>query len=644
MQIKCPSPRRNVQAFALLTTICIVAAALIVFASILAWSLNNSQITQRNIQYNTSENAAEAAVESVIGRLDRDYIEQSVSNSSGAYTTIPLTIDQSQWPVQYAFSQTNGTQNAVNVNFGAVITTTNLNSEYTGLNGYALPVDVYAIATPVGQPYTIPATVHESIQLASIPMFQFAIFYNVNLEVMSAAGLNIYGPVFCNQNIWEGSTAATFYSTVTAVGTNAPQVNDPFCDYVGSGPSVFSLPNQPVSRASALVMPLGTNNSALSARSLLGLPPAPYTMGSSGAYTTNGLLYPANEAELVISNFSCGINSATPAGTNFAVYFQSGNLVQLPYDFYKVANVGGHMPISPTNYVPSSQYSNILYAGFTWITNTMFYDWRENYGGSSGKPVQAVQIDVSLFTLWMNAATLNGGSDSSSGAVDPEGTLRANGVSLDSIYVYTAVPTTNGSGNYQLPAVRLVNGQQLPSQSGFSVATQFPMYVKGNYNVQTPAGSCVGLYGAGSTTYTYPAAILADAITILGPNFSDSSGSMDPNVGANVTVNAAMLDGIVESDPTKTGNVGMNGDYSGGVENFLRLLENWGNNTLTYNGSIVVLFPSQYATNCWRQTGHYYSAPTRHWAFDYNFQNPNLIPPLTPQLKAMIRGNWWAHK
>jgi len=76
----------------------------------------------------------------------------------------------------------------------------------------------------------------------------------------------------------------------------------------------------------------------------------------------------------------------------------------------------------------------------------------------------------------------------------------------------------------------------------------------------------------------------------------------------------------------------------------MRLLENWSGRTLTYNGSIVVLFYSEYATNSWRETGGYYSAPTRHWAFDLNFENSAKIPPLTPKTRAMIRGNWFAHQ
>ena len=76
--------------------------------------------------------------------------------------------------------------------------------------------------------------------------------------------------------------------------------------------------------------------------------------------------------------------------------------------------------------------------------------------------------------------------------------------------------------------------------------------------------------------------------------------------------------------------------YSGGVENFIRLLENWNSFTLTYNGSIVVMFPSQYATNKWQQTGVYYTAPRRNWAFDVNFTDPNQLPPLTPVVENFI--------
>jgi hypothetical protein len=52
------------------------------------------------------------------------------------------------------------------------------------------------------------------------------------------------------------------------------------------------------------------------------------------------------------------------------------------------------------------------------------------------------------------------------------------------------------------------------------------------------------------------------------------------------------------------------------------------------------MFPSQYATNSWITPGTYYQAPSRPWAFDTHFRSQSGLPPLTPQSKAVIRGQW----
>jgi hypothetical protein len=639
-----------------MVTISLMAVCLIIFASILSWSFTNSTITQQNNQYNMSENAAEAAVERVIGQIDRDFISLSI-NGASTYASLPSSsIDQTSWPIQYTYSDTNGNPGVVTVAIGAESSTTiPLNSQYSGLQAYAQQVDVYATATPSGQRFNVPATVHESLQLANVPLFQFAIFYNVNLEVMSAAGLNIYGPVFCNQNIWEGSTVAVFYSTVTAVGTNCVGADDPFCDYVGSGASVFEMAGQPVNKANSLVMPIGTNNSPNAVMGILALPPPAYAMGTAAAYSSNGIVYPANSADLVITNFAFGTNdlNALPTGTNMFIYYQDNGLQQVPFDYYLVTNQSSHT-IAVSNYVGAAYSSNIYFATYSFVTNSRFFDWREGYNNGSGpaKRVEAVDIDVNLLNKWLTNQSVT-----VSGYNYDQTKYNHSGHHIDSIYVYTSVPLTGT----QLPAVRVKNGAALPNPplpavtqpAGLTVATQFPIYVLGLYNCQDNTGSAANMNGTNSPIpHTLPAALMGDAITLLSPSWTDGnssanniSGGGTPTTGSSAsTVNAAMLCGIVQSDPTKTGNVGMNGDYSGGVENFLRLLENWSGDTLTYNGSIVVLFYSQYGTNAWRQTGHYYSAPTRHWAFDLNFNTASKLPPLTPQIKAMIRGNWYAHQ
>ncbi len=197
----------------------------------------------------------------------------------------------------------------------------------------------------------------------------------------------------------------------------------------------------------------------------------------------------------------------------------------------------------------------------------------------------------------------------------------------------------------------MVNGQQLPfttdpggsgaTTSGLTVSTPQPLYIKGDYNVQTATSAAGAAAQTTNTANTYPAALIGDAITILSTNWQDGgSAYLAAGLLANrtkpspTTINAAALEGIVQST---------NSNYSGGVENFLRMEEDWGGVVLQYNGSIVVMFPSVYATGFWPGTGtgpNVYNPPTRHWAFDLNFTDPKKLPPLTPKVYRMIRATW----
>jgi|GEM_PF-1440179 hypothetical protein len=470
----------------------------------------------------------------------------------------------------------------------------------------------------------------------NIPIFQFAIFYNMDLEIAAAAPLNITGPVFSNAGLWSGSTTITFANTVSAVGiaTNTP--NDPFCaGYTGSGKATYSMAGQPTSGNAPLTMPIGTNNDPAAAEALINLPPAAYAMGTAAAYSSTGAVYLANDADLYLTNFAKGTNwgTLTPNGTNMILYYQDaangpGNyLTPLPYDLY-LLKTGGF-----TNYVSTNLaakigcVTNVQYAGYTFVSNVLFYDWREGWNNGSGingkgKIVQAVQIDIASFNAWLANTNIYGGGTNVNGG-QYYNTLCSlpshKSHPIDSIYVYNAVPLTSTT----LPAVRVIHGGMLPlhtAPNGLTVATAMPLYVYGNYNVSNNFGSSLG---QNSTTYTWPAALMGDSITILSGNWKDSTTTMMPT-SSTTTVNAACLAGIVRST---------NSMYSGGVENYLRLLESWSSVSLWYNGSIVAMFPSRYGTNYWQQTGGYYTAPARHWAFDTNFLNPNSLPPLTPILR-----------
>ena len=112
---------------------------------------------------------------------------------------------------------------------------------------------------------------------------------------------------------------------------------------------------------------------------------------------------------------------------------------------------------------------------------------------------------------------------------------------------------------------------------------------------------------------------------------ANAGSSLSSRIAANTTVNSAFLAGIVASNGSY---------YSGGVENFPRFLEDWSNRTFTYNGSMVVMYPSKYATGFWGGNNNTYSPPNRNWAFDLNFMDATKLPPGTPQVSAMVRAGW----
>lgn len=233
---------RDTGGYALTLTILLAAVMLTVFASVMYWVSSNAKVTLRNNQYIMSQAAAEAATERVLAEMDQDFLNSSISNGS-SYATLPYTIDQSSWPVQYKFTDvTNGT-GKITVDEGTPSTNSvSLDSQYAGLYGLAQSCTVTAIAIPTNQPQNVPAEISETVQFATIPVFQFAIFYNLNMEVDPGSTMVIKGPVFCNASIWEGSDVLTFSSTVSASGTNNTTTTDPFAkNYTGSGSPTFSL-------------------------------------------------------------------------------------------------------------------------------------------------------------------------------------------------------------------------------------------------------------------------------------------------------------------------------------------------------------------------------------------------------------------
>jgi len=176
------------------------------------------------------------------------------------------------------------------------------------------------------------------------------------------------------------------------------------------------------------------------------------------------------------------------------------------------------------------------------------------------------------------------------------------------------------------------------NQGGFTVGSENPVYIYGDYNsnaadltFNTPPGADPANMAA--------AGIVADSVTMLSNGWSDlRSILLQPttlgNRPAQTTYYRVAIAGGKNMNfpfPAWAGGVaGADFGTDGGVHNFLRYIENWGGQTLNYKGSIVSLYYSTYATGVYKCCTVVYSPPARNYFFDDDFKNPAGLPPGTP--------------
>jgi Tfp pilus assembly protein PilX len=551
---------------ALLLTMIMLAIALAILAAALSWSASSTRLTYRSIQYTRSVAAAEAATEKVVSQINRDFLyggESLVINNLDSYRhTVPSSSDSAYWST-WQFNDASGNTGQTYVQRGTSVSYVSINPPYTNLQAYVSTYTVVSDAKDTASPQDLTVGVLQQLQLAQIPVFQFAMYSSGNMEISCGQPFDITGPVHSNGILYvEPDSSMTFESAVTAVVTNVFQ-RDPL-DTRGppSGGVVYVKPDQKKSPVAALTLPIGTTNTPEAIREIIEPPPL-----FEDPNSPLGRLRYYNQCDMLLIASDNGISASSGGFNNFS-----------------------------TKNITTNELALFV------STNNSFWDARE------GKTVLPIDIDIGALKSW---------SETNSNL-----RFALIGSNLSSIYIVDnrTLPGTS------LGAVRVFNGLQLPT-NGLTVATGRPLYVLGDYNQLNPAN-----IGTTNTSTTRPASLVGDAITILSDSWVDNKSTL--GVGSrgasSTTVNAALLTGVVETTL---------GHYSGGMENFPRFLESWGlANVFTYNGSMVKMFPSLYATNVWG--GSYYDPPARNWAYDANFGDLTKLPPKTPSLLKVIRSQW----
>jgi hypothetical protein len=562
------SQAKHLKAQALLVTLVATGIALGTVSGIVSYSESSARLTARSSQYQRAVMAAEAATEKVVSQLTRDYLNSGEAmvraNLNNYRQVVPSSTESAYWAGwNFTDAQANSGKTFVN------LTTENsyvvLDSAYSGLKGFASTYTVVSNARETGAPSDVVGGVLQQVQLARIPIFQFAMYSSGDMEISCGQPFTITGRVHSNAQLYiEPDNLMTFQSNVTAVGDIQFQRSPLDSRTAPVGSVVYEADAS--SRVAALTLPIGVTNTPTAIREIIE-PPSPLEdpnspMGRQRYYNQTDMV-------LVITN----------SGTNFVVTGASGR-----FNAFSTA-------------IPAADLNSFV------STSSSFWDARES------KTVQAIDLNIARLTSWS--------------ATNSNVRLALGSRDISSIYVLDAraLPAS------QLGAVRVSQGTLLPSR-GLTIATASPLYVWGNYNQYNPTN-----LGTANTATSLPASFAADAVTILSPSWTDanSAAAVAARLASPVTINAAILAGAVDT---------AGGVYGGGMENFPRFLETWGlANAFTYNGSMVKLFPSLYATGTW---GHsdVYSPPTRAWSYDINFDDPTKLPPLTPGLQKVVRSVW----
>jgi type II secretory pathway pseudopilin PulG len=220
---------------------------------------------------------------------------------------------------------------------------------------------------------------------------------------------------------------------------------------------------------------------------------------------------------------------------------------------------------------------------------------------------------------------------------------------------YVAVNCVNGGRQNWVSGarhvLRLVDGSlnNLPVRAdnglgGFTVASENPVYVLGNYN----SNASDPFWANPATTVDIPhsaAAVIADSVTLLSSNWSDFK-SMQNSLnragrGATSTYYRMAVSGGKNMNFPQPAGTAQDFGTDGGVHNFLRYIEDWSGATLSYRGSLISLYYSQYATGVYKCCNLVYNPPTRNYYFDNAFLNPSNLPPGTPMLQDVVNLSYW---
>ncbi len=454
--------------------------------------------------------------------------------------------------------------------------------EYQNLNAQEYGYELRSISVNRQRPEAI-LGMHVNSRL--VPLFQFAAFYDKDLEILPNPPMTLAGPVHTNGDLYvEAGASLTINGQVTVAGEM----------YNGKKATNNCLPGTVAvfdPAAAALLPDCG---------------PGRFEITDTAAW--NGMIRLGVDAVTVPPPEAL---DPTPG----QIYWDKADVrIMLALDVdgtplgIEVRNPDNTVNAAMTAFLVDDHCG----AGETAAGSTSgaFYNRRENAS------IEMLEIDAEALLDCMHLdADLIGGKtldDASEGGLV--------------WYLGVDGPASGLVNNY---GVRLKHGAKLASEildapeiRGLTVVTNQAVYVQGDFN---------------SDAAWKPAAFLGDSLNVLSNAWNDDNDQLPlgNRAAANTAVYAAFLAGTDTTGGVGGEDVQDLGVYNGGLENYPRFHEHWGGKTLTYRGSFVSLDRPRHADGVWIIHAPYYEPPNRDWGFETRFSDAANLPPLSPRFVYM---------
>lgn len=498
-----------------------------------------------------------------------------------------------------------------------------------GMMGLKIPLLINATGIAPGG---AKSRVDADVRLYQVPIFQFGVFYEGNLEITPGPDMYVAGPVHTNSNAhFRSMGTLTFQGPVSASGTIYHWRNGGSIRYLLKPDTVSTAYRSPTLNTSLTAIDTSTQPWPIAGvrnvedhREKLVLP-----IGGSQPRNLLAIRDPSDPPSLRFQKFDWKVPETSPARF-----------------------VNGVSPSRPT-----------------WITGPrVFFDRRED------RWVKVWDFDMALFIASGRSDSIFYLADSVLMPTDTGNTRK---------YLLNAFRIVNAT--YLPRNMSIASANPIYIQGNFNLANPSGTCRRAQ---DTP--------GSVPADQKYcNAQIAADAVTLLSPNWPNlsrkamgahtnatMSGSLEQSIDTNayrwtnyrynsgwdttysnepttgsagsysgsIRVNAAIFTGNKPSKASALPPINYSQSvyedrYEGGWHNTIRFLEDLSASTVTFNGSFVCMWKAatrglDTSSSTISIKGGHYNPPARNWGFDPRFKDLNNMPPGTPFLATAIFTNW----